>query len=93
MNRQQFSLKIQEVLRQHIASPCLQTQGEELIRRIAWFNNQGMKSQKCISTNSLILQRFSVGKTSFKTEDLGQAFLRKPCCNQKGGDGRISGRP
>ena len=54
---------------------------KELIRRIAWFNNRGIKSQICISINSQILWHFSVGKRAPRPRCVPvQTFPRKLCC-------------
>ena len=51
---------------------------KELIRKITWLNNQGVKSRKCISTNSLIIRHFSVGggTTSGRKQCHERALLR-----------------
>ena len=56
----------------------------ELIRKIAWLNSRGIKSQTCMSITSLILLRSSVGKRVSRPRYVPvQAFLRTPCCGSK----------
>ena len=57
---------------------------KELVRRIAWLKNQGIKSRKCISVNSLILRNSSVEKRDSKPRYVPvYTSPRKRCCGSK----------
>ena len=66
----------------------------ELIRKIVWLSSRGIKSQKCISINSIIFQHFSVGKRVWRPRYVPvQAFLLgRNGVDPRRADGRFSGR-
>ena len=67
-----------------MATDSLPLMQKELIRKIAWLNSRGIKSQKCISLNSLILLHSSVGKRVSRPKYVPvQAFQRKLCCGSQ----------